>query len=117
MLTEEAALRIVQAVRDSDGAEALRLLLRRYNPLTQVRTLAKLNEVLQVDLGTDERTYMDNVFQWEQRIHEFETNVTRNVARRRKESHHHGEITVSSQNSSVGQCPNLDEICDSACSH
>ena len=35
--------------------------------------LAKLNEVLQVDLGTDERTYMDNVVQWEQWIHEFET--------------------------------------------
>ena len=35
--------------------------------------IAKLNEVLQVDLGTDERTYMDNIVQWEQRIHEFET--------------------------------------------
>ena len=35
--------------------------------------LAMLNEVLQVDLGTDERTYMDNVVQWEQRIQEFET--------------------------------------------
>ena len=42
-------------------------------PLTQERMLAKLNEVLQVDLGTDERTYMDNDVQWEQRIHEFET--------------------------------------------
>ena len=27
----------------------------------------------QVDLGTDERTYMDNDVRWEQRIHEFET--------------------------------------------
>ena len=35
--------------------------------------LAKLNEVLQVDLGTEEKTYMDNVVQWEQRILEFET--------------------------------------------
>ena len=58
ILTEEAALRIVH---------------RRYNPLTQGRMLAKLNEVLQVDLGTHERTYMDNVVQWEHRIHEFET--------------------------------------------
>ena len=56
-----------------NGAEALRLLHRRYNPLTQERMLAKLNEVLQVDLGTDERTYMDTVDWWEQRIHEFET--------------------------------------------
>ena len=37
MLTDEAALCIVQAVRDSNGAEALRLLHRRYNPLTQGR--------------------------------------------------------------------------------
>ena len=34
---------------------------------------AKLNEVLQVDLGTNERTCMDNVVQWEQRVREFET--------------------------------------------
>ena len=40
MLTEEAALRIVQAVHDSNWAEALRLLYRRYNPLTQGRVLA-----------------------------------------------------------------------------
>ena len=73
MLTEEAALRIVQAVHDSNGAEALRLLHRRSYPLTQGRMLAKLNEVLQVDFGTDERAYMDNVVQWEQRVHEFET--------------------------------------------
>ena len=73
MLTEKAALRIVQAVHDTNGADALRLMYRRYNPLTQERMLAKLNEVLQVDSGTDERTYMDNVVQWEQRIHEFET--------------------------------------------
>ena len=73
MLTEEAALRIVQAVHDSNGAGAWRLLHRRYNPLTQERMLAKLNEVLQVDLGTDGRTHMDNVVQWEQRIHEFKT--------------------------------------------
>ena len=46
---------------------------RRCNPLTQGRILAKLNEVLQVDVGTDERTYMDNVVQFEQRIQEFET--------------------------------------------
>ena len=67
MLTEDAALRIVQAVHDSNGAAALRLIYRRYNPLTQERMLAKLNEVLQVDLGTDETTYMDNVVQWDQR--------------------------------------------------
>ena len=41
--------------------------------MTQVRTSAKLNAVLQVDLGTAERTYMDNAVQREQRIHEFET--------------------------------------------
>ena len=35
LLTEEAALRIVQALHDSNGAEALRLLYRRCNPLTQ----------------------------------------------------------------------------------
>ena len=46
MLTEEAALRIVQAVHDSNGAEALRLMYRRYNPLTRGRMLARLNEVL-----------------------------------------------------------------------
>ena len=59
-MTEDAALHIVQAVHDSNGAEALRLMYRRYNPLTrksQVRMLAELNEVLQVDLSTDERTY------------------------------------------------------------
>ena len=72
MLTEESAVRIVQA-HDSSGAQALRLMYRRYNPLMQERMLAKLNEVLQVDLGTDERTYMDDVVQWEQWIHEFET--------------------------------------------
>ena len=65
MLTEDAALRIVQAVHDSNGVEALRLMYRRYNPLTQGRMLAKLNEVLQVDLVTDESTYMDHVVQWE----------------------------------------------------
>ena len=73
MLTEDAALRIVQAVHDSNGAEALRLMCRRCNLLTQERMLATLNEVLHVDLLTDERTYMDNVVQWKQRIHEFET--------------------------------------------
>ena len=82
--------------------------------MTQVRTSAKLNAVLQVELGTEERTYMDNAVQWEQRIHEFET---RNVARRREESNHHGGVTISNENESVGQWPNLDEICDSACSH
>ena len=40
MLTEDAALRIVQAVHDSNGAEALRLMYRRYNPLTQGIMLA-----------------------------------------------------------------------------
>ena len=73
VLTEDAALRIVQAVHDSNGAEALRLMCRRYNPLHKERMLAKLHEVLQVDLGTDERTYMYNVVQWEQQIHEFGT--------------------------------------------
>ena len=43
------------------------------SPLTQLRMLAKLFEVLQVDLGIDERAYTDQVVQWEQRIHEFET--------------------------------------------
>ena len=46
---------------------------RWYNLLAQSRMLAKLNEVLQVDLDTDERTYMNHVVQWEQRIHEFDT--------------------------------------------
>ena len=73
MLTEDVALRIAQAVHDSNGAEGLRLTYRGYNPLTQGRMLAKLTEVLQVGLGTDERMYMDNVVQWSQRIHEFET--------------------------------------------
>ena len=73
MLTEAAAFRVVRAVHGSNGAEALRLLYRRYNPLTQGRLLARLNEVLQVDLGTDERAYMEQVVQWEQRVHEFET--------------------------------------------
>ena len=41
--------------------------------LTHGRMLAKLNEVLQFELGTDERTFMDHVAQREQRIHEFET--------------------------------------------
>ena len=41
--------------------------------LTQGRMLAKLNEVLQFALGTDERTFMDHVAQREQRIHEFAT--------------------------------------------
>ena len=63
MLTEESQLRIAEAVDDSNGAEALRLLQRRYNPVTQGRMLAKLNEVLLVDLGTDERTYKDNIVQ------------------------------------------------------
>ena len=35
--------------------------------------LARLNEVLQVDLDTDERAYVDQGAQWEQGIHEFET--------------------------------------------
>ena len=73
MLTEESALRIVQAVHDSNGAETLRLLHRRYNPLSRRGMLAKLNEVLAVDLGTDGRTYRNSVVQWEHRIHEFET--------------------------------------------
>ena len=96
MLTEDAALRIVQAVHDSSRAEALGLMYRRYNPLTQGRMLAKLNEVLQVDLGTDERAYMDNVVQWKQRIHECE-NVTRNFVGHRHKNHHHRKITSSNQ--------------------
>ena len=35
--------------------------------------MARLSEVLQVDWGTDERTDVDKVAQWEQRIHESET--------------------------------------------
>ena len=35
--------------------------------------LAKRKEVLQVDLGTDERTCTDRAVQWEERIREFET--------------------------------------------
>ena len=92
MLTEEAALRNVQAVHDSNEAGALRLLYRRYNPLTQGRMLARLNEVLQVDLGTDERASVDHVVQWEQRIHEFVTMSRENAAGRHQESHHHREI-------------------------
>ena len=52
MLTEEAALRNVEAVHDSNRAEALRLLYRRYNPPTQRTRPAssKNNEiVIQVD--------------------------------------------------------------------
>ena len=107
---------IMHAVHDSNGAEALRLLHRRYNPLTQESMLAKLNEVLQIDLGTDERTYMDNVVLWEQRIHEFETTsreTSPDVVKRAIIT----ERSPSNQNSSVGQCPNFDETCDSACSH
>ena len=89
MLTEDAAPRIVQTVHDSNRAEALRLMYRRYNPLTQGRMLVKLNELLQVDMGTDERTYMDHVVQWEQQTHEFEATSRENVARHRQQSHHH----------------------------
>ena len=35
--------------------------------------MARLNEVLLVDWGTDERTDVEYVAQWEQRSHEFET--------------------------------------------
>ena len=57
----------------SNGAEALRLMYRRYNLLTQGRKLAKLNEMLQVDVGTDERTYMDHAVRWQQWAHEYGT--------------------------------------------
>ena len=109
---------------DADGgsgtlyrASALRLMYRRYNPLTQVRMLAKLNEVLQVDLGTDERTCMDNVAQWEQWIHEFETMsremlpdiIKRAIITEKSPSAIRTHLLVNAQN--------LDEICDSSCSH
>ena len=105
MLTEGAALRIVHAVHDSNGAEALRLMYRRYNPLTQGRMSAKLNEMLQTDLGTDKRTFMDNVALWDQRILGFET-MSREKLR-----------DIVKRDASVCQCPNLDEICGCACSH
>ena len=72
MLTDDAALRIVQSVTDENGIEALRRLLKRFNPVTQGRVLAVLNSILQVDLGSDELTMMDKVVQWEQEVAEFE---------------------------------------------
>ena len=54
MLTEESALRLVQTVQDSNGVEALRRLLQRFNPITQGRVLATLNGILQADFGADE---------------------------------------------------------------
>ena len=110
MLMEDAALRIVEAVRRSTAA-----MCRRYNPLTQERLLAKYYEMLQVDLGTDDRTYMDNVVQWKQR--EFETMSRETLPDVVKEPSSRRDHHQQSQNSSVGQCPNLDEICDSAGSH
>ena len=94
---------------------ALRLLHRRYNPLTQGRMSSKLNEVLQVDLGANEKNEHGqrcSVGTADSRVRD---NVEGNVSRRRKESNHHGEVTIGNQNVSVGQCPNLDEMCDSAC--
>ena len=39
--------------------------------------MARLSEVLHVDWGTDERTDVDYVTQWEQRLHEFERSTKR----------------------------------------
>lgn len=61
MLAEGNARALVESVPDNNGAEALRPLLQRYSPVTQGQVLAKLNEVMQVVLGEDERGYMDRV--------------------------------------------------------
>ncbi len=72
MLTDDAALRIVQSVSDSNGLEALRRLVRRFNPVTQGRVLSILNSILQIDLGAEETTLMDKLVQWESKVSEFE---------------------------------------------
>ena len=72
MLTEESALRLVQTVQDSNGVEALRRLLQRFNPITQGRVLATLNGILQADFGADEVGFLDRLTQWDQKVQEFE---------------------------------------------
>lgn len=55
MLTEDAALRLVQSVSDHFCAEALTRLLKCYSPPMRSWVLSVLNGILQVDSGTDEQ--------------------------------------------------------------
>ncbi len=61
MLTDDAVLRIVQSVQDGNSLEALQRLTNRLNPVTQDRVLSILNTILQVDLGADEKMFMDRL--------------------------------------------------------
>ena len=60
MLTEDAALQIVQAVHDSNGAEALRLMYRRYNPPDAAETAGKVERSIAGGFGykTKGRTWI-----------------------------------------------------------
>ena len=71
MLTSGSALQIIR--QQPSGVQACRDLARRYNPRSQARSLAQLQEIMQFDFGHDTSGVTDRLVVFERLIGEYET--------------------------------------------
>ena len=71
MLTREPALQIIR--QQSSGVQAFRDLARRYNPRSQARSLAQLQEIMHFDFGHEPPGVTDRMIVFERLVGEYET--------------------------------------------
>ena len=71
MLTSGPALQIIR--QQLSGEQAFRDLARRYNPRSQARLLAQLQEIMQFDFGQEPAGVPDRMIVWEILVGECET--------------------------------------------
>ena len=71
MLTSGPAQQITR--QQTSGVQAFRDLARRYNPRSQARSLAQLQEIMHFDLGQEPADVTDQVIVFERLVGEYET--------------------------------------------
>ena len=71
MLTSGPALQII--LQEPSGVQAFRDLARRYNPLSQVRSLAQLQEIMHFGFGQEPAGVTDRMIVFERLVGECET--------------------------------------------
>ena len=70
-LTSEPALQIIR--QKPSGVHAFRDLARRYNPRSQARSLAQLQEIMHFDFGQEPAGVTDRMIVFERLVGEYET--------------------------------------------
>ena len=71
MMTSGPALQIIR--QQPSGVQAFRDLARRYNPRSQARSLAQLQEIMHFDFGQEPAGVTDQMIVFERLVKEYET--------------------------------------------